>query len=83
MARHASLLVCLQVCVAAQLHLHFTLCTFLAQRPRRPKKKVFCFKMKDFLPTGDTESKAAEDAHVAQPERTKVAEKDLGLVPFP
>ena len=38
--------------------------------------------MKDFLPTGDTESKAAEDAHVAQAEGTKVAEKDLGLVPF-
>ena len=38
MARHP-FSVCLQVCVAAQLHLHFTLCTFLAQRPRRQKKK--------------------------------------------
>ena len=65
MARHASLFsVFLQFFFALpQLHLHFMLCTFLAQCPRRQKK--LCFKMKDFLPTGDTKSKAAEDAHVS------------------
>ena len=67
MARHASLffsLLAVFFCVAAQLHLHFTVCTFLGQCPRRQKKK-FCFKMKDILPTGDTKSNAAEDAHVS------------------